>query len=260
MSAGKQRPTDHVALNVALYGRGARRWTMTERGDAQLQQSARELVIGPSAVRWTGQALEIDIDEVGAVFGEAVRGRVCIFPDSLAQQGFPLDPHGRHRWQPVAPRATIEARFERPGLRWSGDAYVDSNFGSEPMETRFRDWQWSRAHVPGGSAIFYEGVRLDGSRFDLALHIDRQGRAEPLAQPPLIGLRRSAWQMPRATRSDGPARILKTWEDAPFYARTALQTRLFGADVLGVHESLSLTRFIHPVVQWMLPYRMPRRV
>jgi carotenoid 1,2-hydratase len=36
-------------------------------------------------------------------------------------------------------------------------------------------------------------------------------------------------------------------------------SRLFGRDVLAVHESLSLDRFRSPVVQWMLPYKMPRR-
>jgi carotenoid 1,2-hydratase len=35
---------------------------------------------------------------------------------------------------------------------------------------------------------------------------------------------------------------------------------MFGEDVHAVHESLSLDRFRSPVVQWMLPWRMPRRI
>ena len=58
---------------------------------------------------------------------------------------------------------------------------------------------------------------------------------------------------------DHLASVLSTWEDAPFYARSALETTLFGERVEAVHESLSLTRFVSPIVQWMLPFRMPRR-
>ena len=73
-------------------------------------------------------------------------------------------------------------------------------------------------------------------------------------------LPRTGWLVDRATRADAGAtpRIVKTWIDAPFYARSALQTRLFGEEVRAVHESLSLGRFRSPIVQSMLPYRMPR--
>lgn len=259
MSAGKGRPHDHVALNVALYGRGVRRWTMTERGVQALVQARDSLRIGPSGVTWDGARLHFDIDEAGAVFGERVKGRVTVHPEALVQASFALDAVGRHRWAPVATRARIEVDFERPGLRWAGDAYVDSNFGDEPMESRFDRWQWSRAHVPGGTRVFYEGTRLDDSRFALSLLIDRDGQARAVPAPPEKGLLPTAWLMPRATRSEGGARVLKTWEDAPFYSRSTLETELDGTRALAVHESLSLRRFIHPVVQWMLPYRMPRK-
>ena len=49
------------------------------------------------------------------------------------------------------------------------------------------------------------------------------------------------------------------WEDSPFYARSALKMRMFGHNVMAVQESISLDRLINPVVQFMLPYRMPRR-
>ncbi len=260
MTSGKGRPEDHVALNVALYGPGARRWTMTERGCGALDRGRGHLAIGPSSLVWDGNCLSFDIEEVGAVFGEKVRGKVRVHPEALVASSFPLDAEGRHRWEPVATRARIEVAFDRPGIGWTGDAYVDSNFGSEPMEQRFRHWQWSRAHVDRGSQVFYEGERLDGSRFALALTIDRDGVPHLADAPKLVPLRPTAWMMPRAARSEGTAKVLKTWEDAPFYARSALATTLHGREVLAVHESLSLTRFISPVVQWMLPYRMPRRV
>ncbi|MGL6044004.1 MAG: hydratase [Sandaracinobacteroides sp.] len=259
VSSGKQRPEDHVAMNVALYGGGKRRWAMTERGAHDLDRSPNHFRVGPSQMNWDGGCLSIDIVERGAVFGEPVRGRIRLHPEALVTSHFELDPEGRHSWHPIAARARVEVAFERPGVHWSGDAYLDSNFGSEPMERGFRNWQWSRAHVGREAAIFYEGVRMDGSRFALSLGIDRAGFVKPREAPPLAGLRPTGWLMPRAIRSDGPASVLKTWEDAPFYARSAVETRLDGQQALAVHESLSLTRFISPPVQFMLPFRMPRR-
>ncbi|MFD2783397.1 hypothetical protein ACFS32_22860 [Novosphingobium pokkalii] len=44
----------------------------------------------------------------------------------------------------------------------------------------------------------------------------------------------------------------------PFYARSTLRSTLYGEPVVSVQESLDLTRFASPVVQFMLPYRIPR--
>jgi carotenoid 1,2-hydratase len=67
--------------------------------------------------------------------------------------------------------------------------------------------------------------------------------------------------MQRGTRSEGGAggRIVKTLEDTPFYARSIVASRVAGRPVTAMHESLSLERFALPVVQFMLPFRMPRR-
>ena len=67
--------------------------------------------------------------------------------------------------------------------------------------------------------------------------------------------------MARGTRADPGhvATVTRTWEDSPFYVRSALRTRLFGEDCAAVHESLSLDRFRLPLVRAMLPFRMPRR-
>jgi carotenoid 1,2-hydratase len=51
-----------------------------------------------------------------------------------------------------------------------------------------------------------------------------------------------------------------TLVDAPFYARSIIDTTLYGEPVEAVHESLLLNRFRSPVVQAMLPFRMPRRI
>lgn len=71
-------------------------------------------------------------------------------------------------------------------------------------------------------------------------------------------LRRTGWRVARSVRSDGAAKIVKTLEDAPFYARSVLSAKLLGKPVTLIHESLSLDRFKMPLVQAMLPFRMPR--
>ena len=266
VSAGKQHPENHVALNVALYGRRKSRWTMTERSQQSLRRDPQTLAIGPSNMHWDGTMLSLQIEEAGAVFGQKVRGQVRLHPQALVNRSFALDPAGRHRWQPIATRAHIEVDMPSPGLSWRGDAYIDSNFGDEPMESRFADWQWSRAHLfnkaaGGETAVFYEGRRHDGSDFALSLLFDQHGQPHEMEAPPKARLRPTNWLMPRHTRSDfgEGARILKTWEDTPFYSRSALATRIHGQHAIGVHESLSLNRFRSKPMQWMLPYRMPRQ-
>ena len=48
-------------------------------------------------------------------------------------------------------------------------------------------------------------------------------------------------------------------EDSPFYSRTLLKWKTEEGEADAFHESLSLKRFRNPVVQVMLPFRMPRR-
>ena len=52
--------------------------------------------------------------------------------------------------------------------------------------------------------------------------------------------------------------MVRTLEDAPFYARSVVSAKLLGEHVTLMHESLSLDRFRMPMVQAMLPFRMPR--
>ncbi len=235
---------------------------MTERPQTHVFRDADTLAVGPSALHWDGNVLVIDIDETSAPLPYPVRGQVRVYPDMIGTTGFNLDPAGKHRWHPVAPRARVEVKMERPGISWNGGGYFDSNFGEESLEDGFDDWHWSRAHLKNDVAVLYEGRRSDGMNFDLALRMDRQGHWHDVAPPPVARLPRTGWRIDRITRADAGStpKVAKTWIDAPFYARSALDTRLFGEDVRAVHESLSLGRFRSPIVQSMLPFRMPRAV
>ncbi len=243
-----------------MNGPGGGAWAMTERPRHRVSRDSSHFAVGPSALHWDGTALTIDIAEISAPIPARVRGRVRVYPSMIGGTAFALDPEGRHRWHPVAPRARVEVEMTSPAIRWSGGGYFDSNFGDEPLEAGFDDWHWSRAHLRDDVAVLYEGTRRGGDPFNLALRMDRQGNWEDVAPPQPAQLPRTGWLIDRRTRADAghDPRVIRTWIDAPFYARSALETVLFGERVQAVHESLSLGRFRSPVVQSMLPYRMPR--
>lgn len=258
--SGRHDPENFCSINVSLHGPRANAWAMTERTRDRVTRDATSFEVGPSGLHWDGNALYIHINETSAPLPYPVRGIVCIRPEAIGTTGFHLHPAGRHRWHPIAPRARVEVAMAQPGTVWRGDGYFDSNFGEESLEDGFVDWHWSRAHLRRDVAVLYEGTRRNGKRFELALKMDRQGNWEDEIPPPTATLPSSRWGIRRVTRADAGARpsVRKTWIDAPFYARSALTTRLFGEDACAVHESLSLNRFRSPVVQAMLPFRMPR--
>jgi carotenoid 1,2-hydratase len=234
---------------------------MTERGRGQLRRSATELVIGPSSVDWDGDRLTVRIDERGAPIPRRVRGTVRLHPKAVTDHAIALDRAGRHRWWPIAPESRVEVELDEPGLRWSGNGYLDTNAGDEPLEAGFREWDWSRTRLRQGSAVLYDMTYLDGSRRALALRFDGRGGAEEFEPPPAAPLPKTFWwRIPRATQTDpgSEARIVETLEDTPFYARSTVSATLLGEPVTAFHESLSLTRFDTRLVQLMLPFRMPR--
>ena len=236
---------------------------MTERPHGAVARSADTLAIGPSEVRWCGDALEITIEErdkrLFNPLQRRVAGRVRVIPEMMNAQAFALSPSDRHRWHCLAPRARIEVAMEQPAVSWRGSAYLDSNRGSEALEQGFRTWHWSRAHTRHGAVVCYEGIRRDGSPFASALRFDASGVPHHAELPPVAPLPATSWLVERRARADsGRAEVIRTWENAPFYARSTLAARLYGEDTVAVQESLDLDRFASPLVQFMLPYRMPR--
>lgn len=258
--AGPADPREHVALNVALYGRGGKRWAMTERARGSLRQAATTLVIGPSSLHWDGRCLRISLDELTAVFPQRLRGEVRVFPEAIGTRTFGLDAAGHHRWWPIAPRAAVEVALPEPGLAWRGLGYLDCNHGDAPLERDFVAWDWSRSMKRSGATVFYDVVRRDGVEAGLALEFDAAGPPRPVPAPPAVQVRRTLWGLPRRTRTDAGTRaaVVTTLEDGPFYARSVVRARVHGEAVTAVHESLSLDRFNARWVQGLLPYRMPR--
>lgn len=259
--AGRRDPLDHCALNVALYGRSGHRWAMTERRKRSIKRSRDSFMLGPSTLRWDGSALRIEVDEPTVPFPGRIRGTVTLHPSAFTAGNFLLDENRRHIWAPLSPVSRIEVALEKPALRWSGPAYLDANSGTEPLEAGFRCWDWSRASLGAETAVLYDVTMLDSARRSLALVFDDSGEVREIDVPPSVRLPRTGWTMPRNTQSeDGAARVIKTLEDSPFYARSLVASTLLGQPVTAMHESLHLGRFRSPIVRLMLPYRMPRQI
>jgi carotenoid 1,2-hydratase len=259
---GAAEPTEYCAFNVALYGRPGR-WAMTERGRPALQRSATGLRLGPSRIGWRDGALELDIDEITVPWPSRLRGRLRVLSRARNVEAIALDRNRRHWWWPYAPESRVELEFTEPRLSWHGHAYLDSNWGSEPLERGFLGWDWLRATLPDGGSVMLYDRRFSDSEERLAVRFAVDGSLQ-LLEVPLAEARLPAtamWRIPRATRADdgAAARVRRTLEDTPFYARSMLDTRLLGEPVTAMHESLCLQRFGSRWVQLLLPFRMPRR-
>ncbi len=257
---GRAEAIDHCALNVALYGDSCR-WAMTERDRSAVSRTESLFAVGPSQLRWQGGALVIDVDEITAPWPTRLRGTIQVQPRGATDFRAALDSHGRHFWQPIAPCARVELDLDAPSLHWSGDGYLDSNTGSEPLASAFTSWNWSRTRKADGTTrVHYDVERRDGTSLELGLAFDRQGVAHQQSPaPPAVDLPPTLWRIQRRIRGtpESLARI-RTVEDTPFYARSMVMGTGAGSEQM-VHESLSLDRFDSRWVQALLPFRMWRR-
>jgi len=258
---GHADPLNYCAMNVGLYLPGRKYWTMTERGRSSLARSPTQLAIGPSAMHWHGGSLRIEIDEVSAPLPRRVRGTIRLHPQLTCSRDFALEPGGGHRWRPFAPRAEVEVAFDSPAVRWRGTGYFDSNVGDTPLEQAFSRWQWTRAHLPHGrAAINYDAQPRNGRATALTLRMDQDALTVSDAPRAMTPLKRTGWGLERAVAVDPETqpRVVRVFEDGPFYGRSLLAASLHGTEVLAVHETLSLDRFAAGWVRALLPFRMPR--
>jgi carotenoid 1,2-hydratase len=259
--SGRRDPANHCCINVATYGRGGR-FTMTDRGRAALRTTADALEVGPSAMRWTGDRLVIEVNEIsGLPVISRLRGTITLIPEAVTAVELPLTPDGAHVWRPFAPRARIEVRLEKAGWSWDGHGYFDANFGLRALEADFRFWTWGRYPTREGALCFYDATRADGSALTAAIAFDARGGARMAEAPGAVRFRRSLWGVRRETRADPGVmpRQVMAMLDAPFYARSVVRTQVNGEEVTGVHEALDLRRFRSALIKPMLAFRVPRR-
>ena len=258
--SGRGDPEDHCCINFATYGKGGV-FTMTDRGRDALALSPNKFSAGPSSVIWRDGSLHFEIDERAAPpqFGQ-VRARVKVTPSAVTRAELPLTPDGAHVWRPFAPVARIEVDMARRGWTWSGHGYFDANFGIRPLEADFDTWTWGRFPTRTGALCFYDAMRRDGTRASHAIEAQRDGATREVPLPEEQAFSRTLWRLPRTTRSDGAApRQVQPMLDAPFYARSMVETTIGEDRVMGVHEALDLRRYGNPLIKPMIALRVPRR-
>ncbi len=230
---------------------------MTERGITRVARTAQQFTVGASSMGWNGNELLIDINERCAPLPFPLRGIVRLSAPTVYNAPIQLDEKGLHHWQAVAPQSRVTVEMQAPRLEWSGPSYCDMNWGEEPLERGFRHWTWSRTNSSRGTEVLYSGERRDGSRFSFGQGFNA-GKVVERRVPASHPLPRGLWGMTSKAMSDAPPRLIAKLEDSPFYMRNHIGLTLDGEHCEAYHESLSLDRFKHPVVQLMLPFRMPR--
>ncbi len=258
----------HLAINLALYRRGAPpTWVFVERDARALARSARSLRIGSSSVEHREDRLVWNFLERSSPFPRlvprTVEGTLSLEASASVQEGFHLDPAGRHRWWPRVPSGRVQVDFPGLGVRWSGRGYHDCNLGTRPLEDDFTRWSWGRFHHEhsGETTLSYDAELRDGSRTELGLRVSPTDGCVVTELPSIRVAGTTGWQLPVRARGDLQApspRLLQSLEDTPFYGRHLVQTTLLGEPVTGVTEIVDLERFQRRWVQALLPFRMRR--
>ena len=211
-------------------------------------------------MRWEGDSLVIDVRERTAPWGRSLRGRVVFRPSVSPVTPIAIDGIGDHHWQPVAPLGRVEAEFESPDCAFRGNGYLDTNHGSTPLEERFSSWSWARVSDGANVRITYDVATRDGRALEHGLVVHPRGarrffgRAERALKPTPFGL-------PRVVRTAAgeDAALLRTLENGPFYARSAIEIARPSAPTWrGLHETISLDRLASRWVQFLIPFRSRR--
>ena len=253
-------PLDRCTLLVALRGTGRGRWSMTERGGAEIARWPCALIIGLNAALWSGETLSFGIDDLTAPWPARLRGTVHVDVPALPGCRVPLDPSGLHRWWPLAGRAHVRVEMQRPDCAWNGYGWVDAQDGDAPLDVTFHCWSRSRARLGESTIALHEFLYRDGSVVRLARRIDPAGRIEECEPPQSAALPRTRWGLPRLVPADGgqAGRVIRTLVDAPFYARSRIEAPLFGAATQMLHETLSFDRLRRRSARLLLSLRSPR--
>lgn len=206
---------------------------------------------------WTGSSLDITLAEQTTPLRQRVVGTVRIIPEAVHATAYELDDRGAHLWCPVAPRARVEVNLTSPRLSWRGRGYHDVNMGTEPLENGFTRWSWSRVGDARSTVVTYDVAPRE--RESIALRFSGQN-VEAIEAPRSQALPISRWGVERSAHVDTGqvARLTSALEDTPFYTRSLVSTQCGGVRGLAMHESVDLTRFVQPWVQFLLPFRMQR--
>lgn len=236
-----------------------------------LERSAEGLCLARNSIEWQGDELVIRIHDQRPWARGPVSGEIRVRATRRYAPRIDLASNGHHDWFPVSPASTACVRMSNPDLSFDGIAYHDVNHGDRPLEQDFVEWDWSRLTPVGESA----GSKLSGIiTYDVATRRDATHKRRAFAFDDARGLRRADtagtelldggkafWGVRRRLVGDSGTQAVhrRALEDSPFYTRSLISTTMRNRPYRGVHESLRLDRFVDPVVQCMLPFRIRRR-
>lgn len=276
-AAGGRAPAlDHCSMHVAIYRRGRAIWSLEEGPLDPRARRPRDMTMGRSWIGWVGDRLVVDLDERSVPFnlvpfrrsrlhrlppGRPVRGRITIHPEAMPGESLGIDADGLHRWWPIAPTARITVELTSPELRFRGHGYHDANAGPVALEQAFDSWTWSRCRTGDRAWLTYDVTDRDGQQRSHALTVAPDGDMQAITDSASVSLGRSTWQLDRRARlpAPGDARVARSLEDGPFYARAVIEQRWSDHRAVAMHETLAAHRLRRRWVQLCAGYRIRAR-
>ena len=142
--------------------------------------------------------------------------------------------------------------------RFSGHGYHDANAGDVSLDTSFHSWSWARGRGEDASFITYDVVFTDKATSSHALAISKRGDVAPMESVTAIHVGATRWGLDRVVHADAgaTARVVRSLEDGPFYARAIVETRLGGRPIALMHETLAADRLRRRWVRFCTRFRM----
>jgi len=275
------RALDHSAISVSWYRDGKTiAYALNAYRAGAFAHRAEPFAVEVAGSRLArdpgGYALDVDTP---AVDGKSrIRARLQFRPApgteplerDLGSAGSP------HRWILAAADCRVEGTFAIEGARptaveFRGRGYHDHNAGSEELSIAIRRWQWGRVHHGPLTEVYYHSEPRRGAPQSLWITC-RDGR--PVAVRERVAIRgerprRSLFGLgdPQDLIIEGGGqsfgRRLRTCvDDGPFYRRSL--SDFGGLDeppdeaVPGISELLDTRNLHHPMLNWMIPYRLKR--
>ena|GEM_PF-1114770 len=276
-------PEDYAAFSFSLYRRGRRVYSMLHERPRELFSAdprGPEIRLGGNAVRHGASPAGdhrylIYLDtrfgaQTGRLSGDI---EISAPPGELGDLVSAYDPTaGRHFWVPAAPDGAFTARLDLWRLgrgveraRFSGRAYHDRNFGSEPLHHLKADWHWGRIHSNGRLFVYFAVLpdAPDATPFTRALLMER-GRLVDAASSfsPDIGMRGGHWSTLRfpehVAGSSGPIGFSaaggRALDSGPFYHRILSPMEVTYNGERWV-DGRGITEFLRPPRLGVAPFR-----
>jgi carotenoid 1,2-hydratase len=119
-------------------------------------------------------------------------------------------------------------------------------------------WTWCRATDGDGTAVLYDVDRVRQGPLELGRVFAADGSSRPLSAPVRVALPKGAYGVTRHSRCDRgeTVRLVRPFEDGPFYTRSLVDTQLDGKRRRALHEWADIDRFQKGWVQFLLPFKM----